>query len=298
MLKNLEELIKEARSKESRKIAVAAAHDEPVLIAVNNAMKEGLVIPILVGKEAEIRKMAAKIKFDLSKVQIINEEDNIQACKTSIKLAHDGEADILMKGLVSTSKLLKPVLDKEKGLRKGAVLSHLAFADIPSYHKILAITDAGMNPAPDFNQKVDIVKNAVEAFHRLGVKNPKVAVVAAVETVNPKMECTIHAAMLTMMNKRKQINGCILEGPFGFDNAINKEACEHKGIETEVGGDADIILCPDIQAGNILYKSINFLAGATTGAVIMGAKVPIVLTSRADTDKSKFMSIAYAAAME
>jgi len=298
MLKNLAELIKEAQSKESRKMTVAAAHDEPVLVAVNNAMKEGLIIPILVGIEDEIRKMAAKINFDLSNVQIINEEDEIQACKTSIKLIRDGEADILMKGLVSTSKLLKPVLDKEKGLRKGAVLSHIAFADIPSYHKILAITDAGMNPSPDFNQKVEIVKNAVEAFHRLGVKNPKVAVVAAVETVNPKMECTVHAAMLTMMNKRKQINGCVIEGPFGFDNAINKEACEHKGIETEVGGDADIILCPDIQAGNILYKSINFLAGATTGAVIMGAKVPIVLTSRADTDKSKFMSIAYAAAMD
>jgi phosphate butyryltransferase len=298
MLKNLAELIKDAQSKESRKMAVAAAHDEPVLVAVNNAMKEGLIIPILVGIEEEIRKMAAKIKFDLSTVQIINEEDETQACKTCIKLIRDGEADILMKGLVSTSKLLKPVLDKEKGLRKGAVLSHIAFADIPSYHKILAITDAGMNPSPDFNQKVEIVKNAVEAFHRLGVKNPKVAVVAAVETVNPKMECTVHAAMLTMMNKRKQINGCIIEGPFGFDNAINKEACEHKKIETEVGGDADIILCPDIEAGNILYKSINFLAGATTGAVIMGAKVPIVLTSRADTDKSKFMSIAYAAAMD
>jgi len=298
MLKNLANLIEDAKGKQSRKMVVAAAHDEPVLVAVNNAMKEGLIIPILVGIEEEIREMAAKINFDLSSVQVINEDDDIQACKTSVKIIRDGEADILMKGLVSSSGLLKQVLNKEKGLRKGAVISHIAFADIPSYHKILAITDAGMNPAPDFNQKVDIVKNAVEAFHRLGVPNPKIAVVAAVETVNPKMECTIHAAMLTMMNKRKQIKGCIIDGPFGFDNAINKEACEHKGIITEVGGDADIILCPDIQAGNILYKSINFLAGATSAAVIMGATVPIILTSRADTDKSKLMSIAYAAAME
>jgi phosphate butyryltransferase len=154
-----------------------------------------------------------------------------------------------------------------------------------------------MNVAPILKEKVAIVKNAVEVYHRLGINTPKVALVGAVEKVNEKMEATVDAAMITMMNKRKQIKGCIIDGPLAVDNAVSKEACEHKGIETEVGGDVDIIMCPDIEAANVMYKTLNFLGGATAAAVIMGASVPIVLTSRADTEKSKLMSIALAAAM-
>ncbi|HSW60490.1 MAG TPA: phosphate acyltransferase, partial [bacterium] len=193
---------------------------------------------------------------------------------------------------------LKAVLDKENGLRKGAVISHIAFFESPHYHKIFMVTDAAMNVAPEFKDKVAMVENAVDACHRLGIEKPKVAVIGAVETINEKMEATVHAGMLTMMNRRGQIKGCIIDGPFALDNAVSKEACHHKKIETEVGGDADIMLCPDIEAANVLYKCLNFLGGAESAAVIMGASVPIVLTSRADSEKSKLNSIALAAAMK
>ncbi|HPK04366.1 MAG TPA: phosphate acyltransferase, partial [Bacteroidales bacterium] len=188
-------------------------------------------------------------------------------------------------------------LDKENGLRKGAVLSHVALFETQFYHKLLGVTDAAMNVAPEFDDKVSLVKNAIEVFHKLGMKEPKVAVIGAVETVNPKMEATVHAAMLTQMNRRKQIKGCIIDGPLALDNAVSAESAQHKGIVSDVAGDVDLIVTPDINSGNILYKALNFLGGATTAAVIMGARVPIVLTSRADSERSKLMSIALAAAI-
>ena len=202
-----------------------------------------------------------------------------------------------MKGLVSTGVLLKAVLNKEHGLRKGAILSHVAIFETPYYHKLLGITDAAMNVAPTFEDKIAIINNAVEVFHLLGEPDPKVAVVGAVETVNQRMESTMHAATLSMMNKRKQITGCIIDGPLALDNAISKKAAEVKHIQSDVAGDVDIIVAPDINGANFLYKSLNFLGGATAAAVIMGAKVPIVLTSRADSEKIKFYSIALAAAI-
>jgi phosphate butyryltransferase len=215
----------------------------------------------------------------------------------AVKLIRENKAEILMKGLVQTSTLLKAVLDKENGLRKGNLLSHFALMESPFYHKLLAIADGGVNISPTFEEKVTILENSVEAFHKLGYECPKVAVIGAVETVNPKMETTIHAAMLTQMNKRKQIKGCLVDGPFALDNAVSKEAAKHKGIVSDVAGDADLVLVPNIDAGNILYKALGFLGNATAAAVIMGAKVPIILTSRADSDRSKLMSIALAAAM-
>lgn len=297
-LKSLETLVELAKNKPTRRLAVAAADDEPVLEAVSAATKDGIVTPILVGNKKVIDELSKKIGFDISKIEVIDEADPVKATKIAVALVKEKKADILMKGLVQTADLLRAVLDKENGLRKGATLSHVAFHQIPHYHKILAVTDAAMNVAPEFSQKVDMINNAVEVFHKLGEKNPKVAIVAAVEAVNEKMEATVHAAMLTQMNRRKQIKGCIVDGPLALDNAVSEEACKHKGIVSEVGGDADIIVCPDIEAANVLYKSLNFLAGAVTAAVIMGAKVPIVLTSRADSDKSKHLSIALAAAMD
>ena len=202
-----------------------------------------------------------------------------------------------MKGLVGTGPMLKAVLDKENGLRKGATLSHVALFETQFYHKLLGVTDAAMNVAPEFEEKVSMVQNAIEVFHKLGITEPKVAIVCAVETVNPKMEATVHAAMLTQMNRRKQIKGCIIDGPLALDNAVSAESAHHKGIVSDVAGDVDLIVTPEIISGNVLYKSMNFLGGATTAAVIMGAKVPIVLTSRADSEKSKLMSIALAAAI-
>ncbi len=298
MICKLSELTEKAKSKTRRKIAVAAAEDEPVLKALKTAVEEGIVTPILVGKKTEIERIAKSIDFDLSGIEIINNEKSpAVSAQLAVAEVKKGNAEALMKGFVSTGTLLKAVLDKENGLRKGGVLSHVAFFESPYYHKLLCVTDVAMNIAPDFDTKVAILNNAVEACHRIGIENPKVAVIAAVETVNPKMEATIHAAMLKTMSDRKQITGCIIDGPLAIDNAVDKHAAEHKGIVSEVAGDCDVILVPDIEAGNMFYKALNFLGGASTAAVIMGAAVPIVLTSRSDTDKTKMLSVALAAAM-
>ncbi|HRW62895.1 MAG TPA: bifunctional enoyl-CoA hydratase/phosphate acetyltransferase [Bacteroidales bacterium] len=296
-LKSLNDIVELAKGKETRRLVVAAAADKPVLEAVKNAYNEGIIIPILVGNKAEIKRISKKIKFDLSKIDIYEENDPAKSSVKAVSLIKEGKAEILMKGLVSTAPLLKAVLDKENGLRKGATLSHFALIESPYYHKLIGVTDAAMNIAPEFNEKVNIIENSVEVFHRLGNKNPKVAIIGPVEVVNPKIESTTHAAMLTLMNNRGQIKGCTIDGPFAIDNAVSKEAAEHKGIYGEVAGDADILVAPELNSGNILYKTLMFMGGCTSAAVIMGAKVPIVLTSRADTDKSKMMSIALAAAM-
>ncbi len=297
-LENIKVFIDLAKSKTKRRIAVAAAEDEPVLEAVKNAMNAGIVEPVLVGDKEKVEAIASQIGFDIGNIELINEPNPSKACRKAVSLIREGKAEILMKGLVGTADLLKAVLDKENGLRKGSVISHIAFFETPSYHKVFVVTDAAMNVAPEFKEKVAIINNAVDAYHRLGIEKPKVAVVGAVEAVNEKMEATVHAAMLTVMNKRGQIKGCLIDGPLALDNAVSKEACEHKKIETEVGGDVDIIVLPDIEAANVLYKSLNFLGGAKSASVIMGASVPIVLTSRADTDEAKLDSIALAAAMD
>ena len=297
MLTSHSQVLEMAKSKTLKKIVVAAAEDEPVLEAVKIAMQEKIIIPILVGNRKAIEEIATSVNLDVSDVEIIDEKDPVQSSKIAVSLIREGKGEILMKGLVSTAEIMRRVLDKENGLRKGATLSHIAFFEIPTYHKILAVTDAALNVAPTFEEKVDILKNGVLAFSKLGVEIPKVAVLAAVETVNPKMEATVHAAMLTMQCKRKQIKECIVDGPLALDNAVDKEACRHKKIESEVGGDSDLLLCPDIESANVLYKSLSFLGRGISGAIIMGARVPMVLTSRADSERSKLISIAYAAAM-
>ncbi|MFA8342224.1 MAG: bifunctional enoyl-CoA hydratase/phosphate acetyltransferase [Rhodothermaceae bacterium] len=297
-LKSFDEIFKMAKGKETKKIAVASAADKHALEAVKNAITEGIVEAVLFGDEEKIKEIAGQINFDLSDTKIVDESNPVKASALAVAAIKNGEADVLMKGNVSTGPLLKVVLDKEKGLRKGGTLSHVALMESPYYHKLLCVTDAAVNVAPELKDKVEMINNAVEAFHKLGIEEPKVAVIGAVEVVNPKMEATSEAALLTMMNKRKQIKGCIVDGPLALDNAVSKEAAEHKGIVSEVAGDCDIMLTHDINSGNVLYKSLNFLGGATAGAVIMGAAVPIVLTSRSDSEHSKLCSIALAAAMD
>jgi len=297
MISKLSELVEMAKSKPKRRIAVAAAGDYDVLEALKNADAQGIVEPILVGIRPRIEKICQDIGYDISKYEIIHVEDRFEASLVANQLIRDGKAEILMKGLVSTGQLMKAVLDKEHGLRTGAIISHVAVFESPYYHKLLGITDAAMNVSPTFEDKIGLINNAVEVFHRLGEPNPKVAVVGAVETVNQKMESTMHAATLSMMNKRQQIKGCIIDGPLALDNAVSKKAAEVKGIYSEVAGNVDIVVAPDIDGANFLYKALNFLGGASTGAVIMGAAVPIVLTSRADSEQSKFLSIALAAAI-
>lgn len=297
MIKHLSSLVDLAKDKRKRKIAVAAAGNYHVLMAISKACSEGIIEPILVGDKIVIDRIADEIDFDISNIDVIDIPDAYEASLEATKLTGDGGAEIIMKGLVSSGLLLKALLNKESGLRTGSLLSHVALFETPYYHKLLGVTDAAMNVDPDLQEKIDIIKNAVTVFHGLGNKNPKVAILGSVETINPKMEATMHAATISMMNYRKQILGCIIDGPLALDGAISQETAQLKNITSDVAGDADLILAPDINGGNILYKSLNFLGGASSAAVIMGAKVPIVLTSRGDSEKSKFLSIALAAAI-
>ena len=295
-IKNLDDLVAIAQQKGEKIVAVAAAEDDHVLNAIKEAQKNKIANPIFVGNTEKIKKIASEQNIDISGINIIEECNPALAARKAVELVNSGEAQILMKGLVSTADFLRAVLNKEVGLRTNNLLSHIGLFELPAYHKILGLTDAAQNVAPTFEEKVSILKNSVTCLNRLGIENPKVGVLAAVEVVNPKMEPTIHAAMLTQMYRRGQIKNCIIDGPFALDNIISKEACEHKGIQTEVGGDADLIFCPNIEVGNALYKSFTYLAKGTIAAMILGAKAPIVLTSRADSNRSKFMSIALAAA--
>lgn len=297
MIKTLNGLVEITKNNPTRRIAVAAAADSDVLEAIKNAKEEGIVTPVLIGDEEIIREIAEKIGLNLSKVEIIDKPDKYDACAEAVKLVKKGKAEILMKGMVSTGILLKAVLDKEIGLRKGALLSHVAIFETPYYHKLLGVTDAAMNVNPGLEEKIGIIKNAVDVFHGLGNPNPKVAILGSVETINPSMEATMHAATISMMNYRKQITGCMIDGPLAIDGAVSKKSADLKNITSDVAGDVDILLAPNIDGANILYKSLNFLGGATAAAVIMGAKVPIVLTSRGDSERSKFLSIALAAAI-
>jgi phosphate butyryltransferase len=296
-LKSLRELVEIASAKGSRKLVVAVAQDEDVLGAVKHAAQSGIVVPILIGDGESIRSAANAAGLDLSSVEIIHEPDKARACSLAVKFIRDGKAQLLMKGMVSTGLLVKAIIDKESGLLNGSLLSHMALFESPYYHKIICVTDAALNISPDLNDKACIINNAVAAFHRLGISLPKVAALAAVETVNAKMEATVHAAMLAMMQKRNQITGCLVDGPLALDNAISSVAAKHKGIVSEVAGDADILLAPDLNSGNILYKMFSFLGGAQGAAIVTGAVVPVVLTSRADPENSKFLSIALGAAM-
>lgn len=297
MITKISQLVEMAQAKRKRKIAVAMAGDYDVLEALKNAEGYNIVDPILVGVQSKIEAISKEISYDISKHEVINVEDRFEASLRATQLIRDGEADLLMKGLVSTGILLKAVVNKEHGLRTGSIISHVAVFETPQYHKLLGITDAAMNVAPTFEDKISIIKNAVQVFHKLGEPNPKVAVCGAVETVNQRMESTMHAATLSMMNKRDQITGCLIDGPLALDNATSKKAAKVKNIHSDVAGDADIIVAPDINGANFLYKSLIFLGAANAAAVIMGAKVPIVLTSRADSEKIKFNSIALAAAI-
>ncbi len=295
-INKLDDLISIAKTKGKKTIAVAAAEDDHVLNAINEARKANIADAIFVGNTEAINRIAKEEDIDISGIRIIDEPNPALAAKKAVELVSTEEAQVLMKGLVSTADFLRAVLNKEVGLRTKNMLSHIGLFQLPAYHKLLALTDAAQNIAPTFEEKVSILNNSVRCLNRIGMEKPKVGVLAAVEVVNPKMEATVHAAMLTQMCKRGQIKNCIIDGPFALDNIVSKEACEHKKIVTEVGGDADLIFCPNIEVGNALYKSFTYLAGGTIAAMILGAKAPIVLTSRADSNKSKFMSIALATA--
>lgn len=272
------------------KVAVACAQDEDVLKAVFAAIHKNWIDAVLVGDQPKIVDIAQTLNFDLSKVDIIDEPDLKNACEQAVKLVSFKQADFLMKGLVDTSILLKAVLNPEFGLRTGKILSHVALLQTTQMDRFVGITDGAMNIAPDVESKKGIIDNAIGLFHNLGYDLPKVAILAAIEKVNPKMSATVDAETLSQLN----YDHALVEGPFGLDNAISFEAAKHKGLTSPMAGRADILMCPDIEAGNILYKALSFMADAQVAALIVGAKCPIVLTSRADSDVSKLYSIALA----
>jgi phosphate butyryltransferase len=298
VIRNLNGLQEIARKKPVQKLAVAAAEGEHVFKASIKAKNEGIVKPVFIGDKQRIIEIARKLQINASELEIIDSKDQADSCDEAFHLASIGKADIVMKGLVSTSTFLKALLNKNYGLIKNSILSHLAIFETPFYHKILGITDAAINIAPNLRDKAEIIKNAVEAYNNMGVDKPRVGVLAAIENVNPKMKATVHASKLKIMNEKQQIKNCIVDGPLALDNAVSQSAARHKGIQSDVAGDVDILVTPDINSGNILYKSLNFLGGSVCAALVLGAAVPVILTSRADSDQSKYMSIAFAVAIK
>ncbi|OWZ84933.1 bifunctional enoyl-CoA hydratase/phosphate acetyltransferase [Natranaerobius trueperi] len=291
------EIISKARNMGKKRLSIASAEDKHVLEAVKSAKEEGLNLEFtLIGDKEKIQSLLKELAIDSSKgINIISASSSRKAAECAVKEVSQGRADFLMKGLVSTKDFLKEVLHEEYGLRTGRVLSHLGAFDIPSYPRILFMTDGGINPKPSFSEKQQILENSIDFLKALGIKEPKAAVLAAVETVNPKMEETLDGAKLSKMQDRGQIKGALVDGPLALDNAIDEQAAEHKGITGPVAGKADILLVPDIVSGNIFGKSITFLSGGTMAGIVLGAKVPVVLTSRADSVRTKMISMALSA---
>lgn len=296
VLKSLSDLKKIVAGGPMRKLILAAAQDQHSLGAVLRAWKDNIIEPILVGDKESIQNICSSNNYDITGVRIIHEPDMEMAVEMSVKMVSNKQADVLMKGKIGTSTLLKHVLNKDYGLRTGNLLSHFALFEVETYHKVIAVTDVAMNIAPDLKDKISIINNSVSCLVKLGYTMPKVAVLGAVEMVNESMEATLDAALLSKMNQRDQIRNCIIDGPLAFDNAVSLESAQHKGIRSEVAGDTDLLLMPDIEVGNVLYKSLVFFARAKVAAVILGARVPIVLTSRSDSEQAKYDSILLSAA--
>ncbi|HER09712.1 MAG TPA: bifunctional enoyl-CoA hydratase/phosphate acetyltransferase [Bacteroides sp.] len=278
-----------------RKLVLAASEDAHSLNAVIRASEQDIIRPILVGDREKTYGMAEILNLDIGKYEFIRASSPMEAVTLAVKMVHDGSADVLMKGKVGTSDMLSCVLNKEYGLRTGQLLSHFAYFEVENYHKLIAVTDVAMNIAPNLTEKIAILNNAVRVLNQLGIARPKVAVLGAVEKVQTNMSATLDAALLSKMNQREQIRNCIVDGPLAFDNAVSSESAKHKEIKSEVAGDTDLLLMPDIEVGNVLYKTLVFFARAKVASMIVGASAPIVLTSRSDSEQAKFDSILLAA---
>ena len=272
--------------------------EDSALAGAVEAAQAGLIEPILVGPAARIEETAKSANIDLGKLEIVDAEHSLDSAKKAVELVKQGRAEVLMKGSLHSDELLSAIVSRDGGLRTGRRISHVFVMDVPTYHKVLIITDAAINITPTLDDKVDICQNAIDLVNSLRhdkTEKPKLAILAAVETVNAKMPSTIDAAALCKMADRGQIKGGILDGPLAFDNAISKQAAETKGIKSSVAGDPDILLAPDLEAGNMLAKQLTFLANADSAGLVLGAKVPVILTSRADSVRSRIASCAVAA---
>lgn len=294
-LSEIEQLVK---AKKNYKMVVAYGQDDDTILAVKRAVEEKIVDAVMVGDEKVIREVCARLKVDPGLFEIVNEPDEKKSGDKSVRMIIDGKAQILMKGLISTPYYLKPILNKEYNLvGKDGVLSHTAILEMPTYDKLLIVSDVAMIPYPDLNQKVAMINFNIKIAAKLGIENPKVAILTANEKVSDKMPCTMEAAVISKMAERKQIKGAIIDGPLALDVAISKHALEVKGLKSPVEGHADILIMPNIEAGNIFYKATTLLAKGMLAAVVTGAPFPAILTSRADDDDSKYYSIVLAAAL-
>jgi len=297
MIKNYEELIERVKKGNVKKTAaVVCAHDEHTLEAVDMAVKNNIIIPILIGEGKRIKEIVEARGFALKDAEIREEKEDKEAAKMSIKMVRSGEADFIMKGNLQTADLMREVVNKETGLNMGCLMSHFVFMEIPGYHKLIVVTDGGLIPHPNLDEKAQILINAVNVLHNMGYENPKVAVLAAAETVSPKIQETVDADLLKKMNQEGKITGCIVEGPISFDLMISHESARIKNYKSPITGDADIMIMPDIAAGNICAKALVFFSGAKAAGTIIGAKVPIAMISRGASAEEKYLSIVLTAA--
>ena len=297
MSKNFDDILAKLKTASTKKMSVAVAQDTHVLEAVKIAKERGIVDSILVGDKEQIEEKAKEVGMNLADFEIVDVKDTIEAARTAVSLVHDGKADIYMKGSLESKDFLKSVLDKEVGLRTGRPLSHVCVFEIPGIDRLLFLTDVAFMPYPTLEDKKVIIEYTVDVARACGVECPKVAPLAAVEVVNPKMPVTVEAAELTRLNEEGEIKNCIVDGPLSMDLAIDPEAAQHKAgaLNRKIVGDADILLFPDIHAGNLTYKTIVRLAKVKNGNILTGTKAPVILTSRSDSVEVKVNSIALAA---
>lgn len=295
MSKNFDDLLSRVKECKRKKVSVAVAQDEPVLEAIKAAKEQGVADAILVGDKNKIKEIADSIGMDITQFEVIHEPDVKKAALFAIQLVSSGRADMVMKGLVDTATFLRSVLNKEVGLRTGKVMSHVSVFEIEGFDRLIFLTDAAFNTYPDLKAKVQIVQNSVSVAHACGIECPKVAPVCAVEVVNPDMPATIDASLLSKMNDRGQIKGCVVDGPLALDNALSEEAAHHKGITGPVAGKADVIMLPNIETANVMYKTLTYTSKSRNGGILVGTSAPVILTSRADSFETKVNSIALAA---
>ncbi|MGL4772848.1 MAG: phosphate butyryltransferase [Clostridium sp.] len=295
MSKNFDDLLVKLKETQMKKVAVAVAQDEPVLEAIKEAKAKGIADAILVGDKEKIEEIANKIDMNLADFEIVHEANVAKAALKAIEIVSTGNADMVMKGLVDTATFLRSVLNKEVGLRTGKVMSHVAVFEIEGVDRLIFLTDAAFNTYPDLKGKIQIINNSVAVAKACGIDLPKVAPICAVEVVNADMPATVDAALLSKMNDRGQIKGCIIDGPLALDNALSEEAAHHKGITGPVAGKADILMLPNIDTANVMYKTLTYTSNSRNGGILVGTSAPVILTSRADSFETKVHSIALAA---
>ena len=295
MIKNFQEVLQKVKNQNIKKVSVAVAQDKHLLEAIKEACAQGIVDAILVGDKREIEAIASEIEMDLSQIELIDEIDKNKAALKAVELIRLGKSDMVMKGLIDTKTFLRAILDKEIGLRTGKLMSHVAVFEVSTIDRLIFITDAAFNMYPELKDKIEIVKNSVTVAQAVGIEKPKVAAICAVEVVNENMKATVDAAILSKMNDRGQIKDCIIDGPLALDNALSEEAASHKGIISNVAGKADILLMPNIESGNVMYKTLTYTSDCKNGGLLVGTSAPVILTSRSDSKESKIYSIALAA---